>query len=79
MKVRALTRHILTMTLHVDDYRSDSFQPEPTRANSLCLDESGKPQEASTQNQFAKDFNVKSPADYDESEFCRFAASHLEK
>lgn len=47
IKVKELTRHILTMRLHVDDYRPDSFQPEPTMANSLCLDE---PQEASTQN-----------------------------
>lgn len=45
IKVEALTRHILTMRLHVDDYRSDSFQPEPTMANSLCLDEAGKAQE----------------------------------
>lgn len=61
IKVEELTRHIPTMRLHVDDYRSDSFQPEPEMANSLCLDEAGKPQEASPQNQFATDFNSNRP------------------
>lgn len=39
----------------MDDCRSDSFQPIPMMANSLCLDEPEKPQDASTQDEFAKD------------------------
>lgn len=50
IKAKELIGHILTMRLHVDDCRSDSFQPIPMMANSLCLDEPEKPQDASTQN-----------------------------
>lgn len=50
IKAKELIGHILTMRLHVDDCRSDSLQPIPMMANSLCLDEAEKPQDASTQN-----------------------------
>lgn len=55
IKAKELIGHILAMRLHVDDCRSASFQPIAVVANSLCLDEPEKPQDASTQEWFAED------------------------